>query len=62
MVIATKLDKIKRSQTDKQLRAIRQGLSMEKEGILIPFSAETKAGREEIWQLIDGTMEHRREH
>ncbi len=62
VVIATKLDKIKRSQTDKQLRAIRQGLSMEKEGILIPFSAETKAGREEIWQLIDGTMEHRREH
>ena len=53
VVIATKLDKIKRSQVAKQVKAIRIGLSMEKDGILIPFSAETKAGREEIWALID---------
>lgn len=53
VVIATKLDKLKRSQVAKQVKAIRVGLSMEKGGILIPFSAETKAGREEIWDLID---------
>lgn len=53
VVIATKLDKIKRSQVAKQVKAIRIGLSMEKDGILIPFSAETKVGREEIWALID---------
>ena len=29
---------------------------MEKDGIIIPFSAETKQGREEIWKLIEDTL------
>ncbi len=53
VIIATKLDKINRSQISKQIKLLRTGLGMEKEGILIPFSAETKQGREEIWQLIE---------
>ena len=53
IIIATKLDKIKRSQIQKQMKIIRQGLGLDKESILIPFSAETKQGREEIWNLID---------
>ena len=53
IVIATKLDKIKRSQIDKQIKIIRQGLGADKETIIVPFSAETKQGREEIWNLID---------
>lgn len=53
IVIATKLDKINRSQIAKQTKLIRTGLKMPKEGILIPFSAETKAGRDEIWQRIE---------
>lgn len=53
VIIATKLDKIKRSQTAKQTKLIRESLGMKKEGILIPFSAETKQGREEIWDLIE---------
>ena len=56
VVIATKLDKIKRSQIQKQVKIVREGLGMEKEGILIPFSAETKQGREEIWALIEHLM------
>lgn len=56
VVIATKLDKIKRSQVQKQIKLLRTGLGMEKEDILIPFSAETKQGREEIWELIEGRM------
>ena len=52
IVIATKLDKIKRSQVQKQIKAIRTGLGMEKDDILIPFSAQTKQGRDEIWELI----------
>lgn len=56
VVIATKLDKINRSQIQKQVKLLRQGLGMEKEDILIPFSAETKQGREEIWELIDGML------
>jgi len=53
IVIATKLDKINRSQIAKQTKLIRTSLKMPKEGILIPFSAETKQGRDEIWQRIE---------
>ena len=56
VVIATKLDKINRSQRAKQLKTIRQGLGMGAEDILIPFSAETKEGREEIWKLLERSM------
>ena len=54
VVIATKLDKLKRSQVAAHVKAVRQGLGMEKEDILIPFSAEKKQGRDEIWELIEG--------
>ena len=53
IIIATKADKVKRSQLQKQLKVIRLGLNTEKGAILIPFSAETKQGREEIWNLVD---------
>ncbi len=53
IVIATKLDKINRSQIAKQTKLIRTCLKMPKEGILIPFSAETKQGRDEIWSKIE---------
>ena len=52
VIIATKLDKIKKSQVQKQVSLIRKGLGMKPLGVLIPFSAETKQGREEIWQQI----------
>ena len=52
VIIATKLDKLKRSQVQKAVKTIRTGLGMGTEGKLIPFSAETKQGREEIWELI----------
>ncbi len=53
VIIATKLDKLKRSQVDKHVRMVRNGLGLEKNSILIPFSSETKQGREEIWELIE---------
>jgi len=53
VIIATKLDKLKRSQVDKQVKLVRTTLGLEKDGILIPFSAETKQGREEIWALLE---------
>ena len=56
VIIATKLDKINRSQIQKHVKMVRQGLGMEKDGIIIPFSAETKQGRDEIWRLIEDTM------
>ena len=53
VIIATKLDKINRSQIAKQVKAIRTGLQVGQEVRIIPFSAETKQGREEIWELIE---------
>lgn len=54
VVIATKVDKLNRSQVPRQVKLVRETLGMEKEEILIPFSAETKQGRDEIWNIIEG--------
>ena len=53
IIIATKLDKIKRSQVQKQIKAIRQGLNLLPGTIVIPFSSVTKQGRDEIWELVE---------
>lgn len=53
VIIATKLDKIKRSQLQKQLKLIRTELNVLPETKIFPFSALTKQGREEIWQYIE---------
>lgn len=53
VIIATKLDKIKRSQKDKQLKAVRQGLGLPGGATVIPFSSVTKQGRDEIWELAE---------
>lgn len=55
VIIATKLDKISRNALDKQLRLIRTTLGAPKETGILPFSAETKQGREEIWALMEET-------
>ena len=57
IIIATKLDKIKRSQIQKQLNLILSTLEAEKGTAIIPFSAETKQGREEIYAILDGILE-----
>ena len=57
IIIATKLDKIKRSQIQKQLNLILSTLEAEKGTAIIPFSAETKQGREEIYARLDGILE-----
>ncbi len=53
IIIATKLDKIKRSQVQKHMKMIREGLELVPGTTIIPFSAETKQGRDEIWELIE---------
>ncbi len=57
IIIATKLDKINRSQVQKQLKLIRETLQVEKDTIMIPFSATTKQGREEIYEIVDAIIE-----
>lgn len=53
IIIATKLDKIKRSQIQKQLKLVREGLNLLPGTKIFPFSAQTKQGREEIWEYMD---------
>lgn len=56
IIIATKMDKIKRGQVEKHIRMIEETLEVEPDTIVIPFSAETKQGRDEIWALIDSLV------
>ncbi len=53
IIIATKLDKLKRSQIPKHVKMVREGLKLLPGTTVIPFSSETKQGREEIWELIE---------
>lgn len=53
VIIATKLDKIKRSQVPRQLKILKEGLEVKPGTKMIPFSAETRQGRDEIWELIE---------
>lgn len=53
IIIATKLDKIKRSQVSKHLKMIKNGLQVVPGTIVLPFSAQTKQGRDEILDLIE---------
>lgn len=57
VVIATKEDKIKRSQKQKQLKQIKEALQVVEGTPVIPFSSVTKNGREEIWEYIDMVYE-----
>ncbi len=56
VIIATKLDKIKRSQIDKQIKLVCTALGAAKESV-VPFSAVSKQGREEIYEIIDKILE-----
>ncbi len=53
VIIATKLDKIKRSQVQKHVKMLKEGLSLIPGTKVIPFSSTTKQGRDEIWELIE---------
>lgn len=56
VIIATKLDKLKKSQVAKQLKAIRTGLGLVGGTTVIPFSAKTKQGRDEIWEYAESRL------
>ena len=53
VIIATKLDKIKRSQVQKHVKMLKEGLALVPGTTVIPFSSVTKQGRDEIWELIE---------
>ena len=53
VIICTKLDKIKRSQVQKNLKQIKEKLGLVPGTRMIPFSALTKQGKDDIWNLIE---------
>ena len=57
VIIATKLDKIKRSQVQKHVKMLKEGLGLVPGTTVIPFSSVTKQGRDEIWELIEKDCE-----
>lgn len=58
VIIATKLDKIKRSQVAKQLKLICDTLDVADDTVVIPYSSLNKQGREEIYELLDKMAEN----
>ena len=57
VVVANKLDKLKKSEIESNLQTIRDDLELPEECPLIPFSAEKGAGRDELVKLILATVE-----
>ncbi len=53
ILLLTKADKIKRSQMQKQLKTVSEGLRLRPGTQIIPFSSVTKQGREEVWEVIE---------
>lgn len=56
-VVATKLDKLKKSQIEINLTAIYEDLNLGEESVLIPFSSETREGRDEVLELIEYVLD-----
>lgn len=53
IIIATKLDKLKRSQIQKHVKMVKEGLNLLPGTKVIPFSSETKQGRDELWEFVE---------
>ncbi len=58
VIIATKSDKIKRSQLEKNIKMIRDELGASEETIIVPFSALNKSGRDTILDFCDQVLEN----
>ena len=57
IIIATKADKLKKMQILQHVAMIKEILQVEPDTIVVPFSAETKQGREEIWEIVESVVE-----
>lgn len=53
VIIATKLDKLKRSQIDKHVKAVKTGLGLQPEDTIIAVSSETKQNIDKLWRIVD---------
>ncbi|HWJ76635.1 MAG TPA: ribosome biogenesis GTP-binding protein YihA/YsxC [Niallia sp.] len=53
VIIATKADKISKSQWQKHLKVTRETLELSEEDYLILFSSETGEGKDKVWSLLE---------
>ena len=56
VIICTKADKISRGAVPKNVKIIKDTLKVKKNAVVIPFSAETKQGRDEIYAIMDNIL------
>ncbi|MFV0528504.1 MAG: ribosome biogenesis GTP-binding protein YihA/YsxC [Lachnospiraceae bacterium] len=56
VIIATKVDKLKRSQVQKHIKMVKEGLGLSGEVTVIPFSSASKQGREEVWKMMESYL------
>ncbi len=56
IVVATKSDKLKRSQLSKHLSVIKKSLNLKQGDIIIPFSSQDRSGKEELWTVIEDKL------
>jgi len=60
LVVATKIDKVSRSRRHRSLKAIREQLELPEDAGLVPFSAVTGEGNQQLWKGILDFLESRR--
>lgn len=53
LIIATKADKVSKNEKNKNIGKIRKAMGLIPETPIIPFSAVTKEGKDEIWEYVD---------
>lgn len=58
VIVATKADKISRGNRQKHIKQVRQGLGLGAEGPVIPYSATTGEGKDDIWKMIQQYVEN----
>ena len=57
VIVATKVDKLKRSERGKNIDRIRKTLELDDDALIIPFSTETREGRKDLWQVVEELLE-----
>lgn len=57
LIVATKVDKLKSSARARQLNALRKGLELDRDALLLPYSSVDTEGRKELWEVLDDILE-----
>lgn len=56
LIVATKADKVNRSQLQRHLAVIKKTLKLKNEHLVLPFSNLSRLGKDEIWQAMEAAI------